>query len=127
MGELSHVSAELARRLLDPALDRAALGALADEFIAAVQSGGDLDGWPRNAYSVSKVAMNAFVRILARELSGSGRRVNAVCPGWVQTRMGGSSASRTVERGASGIVWAATLGSGGPTGGFFRDGKAIDW
>jgi hypothetical protein len=41
--------------------------------------------------------------------------------------MGGSGASRGVEKGAAGIVWAATLDEGGPNGGFFRDAKAIDW
>jgi hypothetical protein len=41
--------------------------------------------------------------------------------------MGGPAASRSVEDGARGIVWAATLGSDGPSGGFFRDGKRIDW
>ena len=43
------------------------------------------------------------------------------CPGWVKTRMGGSSAPRSLEQGASGIVWAATLTNGIPNGGFFRD------
>ncbi len=127
MGELSHVAPALAKRLLDPALGRAALEALVDDFVSAVRSGGDLGGWPKNAYSVSKVALNAFTRILTRELGGSGPRANAVCPGWVRTRMGGSAASRSVDQGASGIVWAATLPASGPRGGFFRDAKAIDW
>src|SRR5438477_458586 len=51
---------------------------------------------------------------------------NAVCPGWVRTRMGGAGASRGVEKGAASIVWAA-LRQGEPTGGFFRDGRRIDW
>jgi len=53
--------------------------------------------------------------------------VNAVDPGWVQTDMGGPAAPRTVEEGAAGIVWAATLPADGPTGGFFRDGRPIPW
>src|SRR5690606_15592727 len=109
----------------DPTLDRARLDALVDEFVARVEKG-DLGGWPRNAYSVSKAALNAFARIAAREL-GPGRHVNAVCPGWVRTRMGGPAASRSLEQGARGIVWAATLGPEGPTGGFFRDGERIEW
>jgi hypothetical protein len=40
--------------------------------------------------------------------------------------MGGRSASRSVAEGAGSIVWAAML-EDGPTGGFFRDGKAIAW
>jgi NAD(P)-dependent dehydrogenase (short-subunit alcohol dehydrogenase family) len=53
--------------------------------------------------------------------------VNAVCPGWVSTEMGGASAPRTVAEGAAGIVWAATLAPDAPTGGFFRDGRRIPW
>ena len=127
MGELSAVEPELRQRLLAPLLDRALLDAYVNDFLRRVQGGArDLGGWPRSAYRVSKVALNALTRILARTLP-PGQRVNAVCPGWVRTRMGGDSASRSVEQGARGIVWAATLGPGGPTGGFFRDGRALDW
>ena len=72
-------------------------------------------------YRVSKTALNALTRILASELRGSGILVNAVNPGWVQTDMGGSGATRPVEEGAEALVWAATLPNNGPTGGFFRD------
>lgn len=127
MGELSAVSPELRQRLLAPLLDRPLLDAYVDDFIVRVRDGArELGGFPRSAYRVSKIALNALTRILARSLP-SGLRVNAVCPGWVRTRMGGSGASRSLERGASGIVWAATLGPDGPTGGFFRDGRAIEW
>ncbi len=78
-------------------------------------------------YRVSKTALNAVTRILASELRGSGILVNSVCPGWVATDMGGSSASRPVEEGADGLVWAATLPNNGPTGGFFRDQRPIAW
>lgn len=79
------------------------------------------------AYQVTKAALNALTRTLAGELRRSHILVNAVCPGWVATDMGGASAPRSVEEGAAGIVWAATLPSDGPTGGFFRDGKALPW
>ena len=78
------------------------------------------------AYRTSKAALNALTRILAAELRGDAILVNAVCPGWVATDMGGAG-GRPVAEGAAGIVWAATLPDDGPTGGFFRDGRAIDW
>jgi NAD(P)-dependent dehydrogenase (short-subunit alcohol dehydrogenase family) len=82
-------------------------------------------GWP--AYRLSKTALNALTRIVADEVGGRNVKVNSVCPGWVRTNMGGAGASRSVEDGAAGIVWAATLPDNGPSGGFFRDGKKIEW
>ena len=78
-------------------------------------------------YRVSKTALNALTRILASELRGSGILVNAVNPGWVQTDMGGSGATRPVEEGAEALVWAATLPNNGPTAGFFRDRHPVPW
>jgi NAD(P)-dependent dehydrogenase (short-subunit alcohol dehydrogenase family) len=79
------------------------------------------------AYSVSKAALNALTRMLADELRASHILVNSVCPGWVATEMGGSDAPRTVEEGATSVMWAAILPDDGPTGGFFRDGEPLPW
>ncbi|WP_248782338.1 SDR family NAD(P)-dependent oxidoreductase [Saccharothrix syringae] len=76
------------------------------------------------AYGTSKAALNALTLMLAAELPGM--LVNAVCPGWVATDMGGPG-GRPVERGAASVVWAVTLPDDGPTGGFFRDGRRIPW
>lgn len=78
------------------------------------------------AYQVTKAALNAFTRTLAGELRDAHILVNAVCPGWVATDMGGTG-GRPVADGAEGIVWAATLPNDGPSGGFFRDSKALPW
>ena len=78
------------------------------------------------AYALSKLGLNGLTRMLAAELRGTGVLVNAVCPGWVATDMGGEG-GRPVEDGARGIVWAALLPDDGPSGGFFRDGRPIEW
>jgi NAD(P)-dependent dehydrogenase (short-subunit alcohol dehydrogenase family) len=78
------------------------------------------------AYSLSKAALNALTRMLAAELRDEGVLVNAVCPGWVATDMGGSG-GRPVATGAASVLWAAMLPDDGPTGGFFRDGRPLEW
>jgi NAD(P)-dependent dehydrogenase (short-subunit alcohol dehydrogenase family) len=128
MGELTAYGADLRARFLAPDLDRAGLDALVNEFVDEVRRGQHArKGWPSNAYRVSKAALNALVRVLAPSLAERGIAINAICPGWVRTAMGGPAAPRSVEQGAAGILWAATLPDGGPTGGFFRDGKPISW
>lgn len=79
------------------------------------------------AYSISKAALNAFTRLLAHTYRADGVLVNAVDPGWVRTDMGGPSAPRSAQEGADTIVWLATLPAEGPTGGFFRDRRPIEW
>lgn len=82
-------------------------------------------GFP--AYRMSKSALNALTRITAAEVTDFNLKVNAVCPGWVRTDMGGPQAERSVEQGAETPVWLAMLPDDGPTGGFFRDRKPIAW
>ena len=78
------------------------------------------------AYTASKTALNALTRMLAAELTADRILVNAVCPGWVATDMGGPG-GRPVAEGAASVIWAATLPDSGPTGGFFRDGSPLPW
>jgi|SRR3954447_5345876 NAD(P)-dependent dehydrogenase (short-subunit alcohol dehydrogenase family) len=99
-----------------------------DPRIVNVSSGAgqlsDMNGG-RAAYRVSKAGLNALTRTLASDERWV--KVNTMCPGWVRTDMGGSSATRSVEEGADTAVWLATLPGDGPTGGFFRDRKPIPW
>lgn len=78
------------------------------------------------AYKLSKLVLNGLTQLLAAEINGD-IKINAVCPGWVSTNMGGPSAPRTPKQAAESILWLATIGPEGPSGGFFRDGKQIPW
>ena len=78
-------------------------------------------------YRLSKLALNGLTKMVAAETASKNVLVNAVSPGWVRTKMGGSGAARSIEEGANGIVWAATLPDGGPSGLLFRDGKELGW
>lgn len=78
------------------------------------------------AYKISKLAMNALTRLAAAELRGD-IKIFAVDPGWISSDMGGPSAPRTPKCAADLILRLAMKGSEGPRGGFFRDGKPIDW
>lgn len=82
-------------------------------------------GWSP-AYCISKSLLNAITRHLAHELSHRKIPVNAFCPGWVKTDMGGKSAPRSVKEGADTAVWLATTEKIG-SGNFYRDRKVIPW
>ena len=80
------------------------------------------------AYAASKSALNALTMTLDAALpDGPDVKANAMCPGWVHTRMGGEAAPRTPEEGADTALWLATLPTDGPSGGFFRDRERIPW
>lgn len=86
----------------------------------------DMNGyWP--GYRISKTALNSVTKIASCELEGTGVLVNSACPGWVKTDMGGEGAELSVSEGADTPVWLATLPEDGPTGGFFRERKRIEW
>jgi NAD(P)-dependent dehydrogenase (short-subunit alcohol dehydrogenase family) len=87
---------------------------------------GDVGGWSP-AYCVSKTFLNAVTKQLAWELKDKKISVNAACPGWVRTDMGGMGATRSVQKGADTPVWLASEASKELTGLFFRDRKVISW
>ncbi len=88
--------------------------------LSSLRSGG------YGAYRLSKTSLNAFTILLASELQSNGVRVFAMCPGWVQTDMGGKGAPRPIAKGAETAVWLATDNQA-TSGKFYRDKKVIDW
>ncbi len=78
-------------------------------------------------YSVSKLGLNGLTLAFAQQLKTQKIVVNAVCPGWVRTDMGGTGAPRSPQKGAETIIWAALIENRQKTGKFFRDKKEIKW
>lgn len=79
------------------------------------------------AYRISKAALNAYTQVIARETQGSGILINAVCPGWTATDLGGAG-GRPVAESAEGVVWAALVSEQeAGTGDFYRDRARIAW
>lgn len=128
LGELSKFGPRVQRCLENPELTRDELVTFIDSFVLDVESGThEQRGWPSSAYGVSKAALNALTRVLARELANDPREicVNAACPGWVATRMGGESAPKTPAEGADTPVWLALEASSELKGLFFRNRTSV--
>ena len=79
-------------------------------------------------YRASKAALNMMNRSLAAELAGQGF-VCAVChPGWVRTRMGGTSAPVSPQESASGLIRVVASLAKGHSGRFFDyTGRELPW
>ena len=78
------------------------------------------------AYRLSKSALNALTIVLSQELSSRDIKVNAICPGWVQTDMGGYEATLTVKESVESIKKFA-LSDNFPNGKFLRHGELLPW
>jgi NAD(P)-dependent dehydrogenase (short-subunit alcohol dehydrogenase family) len=86
----------------------------------------DMGTWSP-AYALSKTTLNGITGMLAAALKDKGISVNSVCPGWCRTEMGGPTAPRSVEEGATGIVWLVADAPQEKTGLVWRDKEIIPW
>jgi NAD(P)-dependent dehydrogenase (short-subunit alcohol dehydrogenase family) len=99
-----------------------------DARIINVSSGmGELDSLTTTAtsYSLSKLALNGATIMLAQSLKPKNVAINAMCPGWVRTDMGGNAAPRSPAQGADTAIWLATEASHSESGKFWRDRVAV--
>ncbi|WGY02139.1 SDR family NAD(P)-dependent oxidoreductase [Nocardioides sp. QY071] len=83
------------------------------------------------AYQSSKAALNGLTIALAKKLAGTTVKVNAVCPGWVQTDLGGpdnrAAAPTPADEAAEVVARAALMGEAGPSGSFFDADGPVPW
>jgi len=125
-GKLSQLSPALQAKFSSPTLTLPQLRALVAQFEADVAAGRHrANGWSHSNYGMSKLALIAATRVLARELPGV--RVNTCCPGYCDTDMSSHRGPRPPAEGARNAVLLATLPDDGPTGTFWRDYKAASW
>lgn len=97
---------------------------LMNEFLMDYKEGShEAKGWPlaNSAYIVSKAAVNAYTRVLAKKYSCFG--INAISPGYIKTDMNGGNGALTSDEGAEPIVKLALLKDGSPSGCFFSRGE----
>lgn len=127
-GPLKQFPRSAHERVLAPDFSRAELCGLVDNFIATAEAGThSRAGWPNTCYGVSKAAINAYTRILARDLSARGILVNSCCPGWCATDMSSHSGPRSAAQGADTPAFLALLADGSPTGEYWTDRRIQNW
>jgi NAD(P)-dependent dehydrogenase (short-subunit alcohol dehydrogenase family) len=83
------------------------------------------------AYQMSKAALNGFTIALSKALTDTAIKVNSVCPGWVQTDLGGpenrAAAPTTADEAAQIVVDMASIPDDGPTGRFVDREGTVAW
>lgn len=97
--------------------------------IVNVSSGmGQLEdmGSGSTSYRLSKTALNGLTAILSKEYLERKISVNSICPGWVQTDMGGENADLTIDESVKKIC-NFIFSKNFPTGKFLRHGVEIAW
>ncbi|KAL6981908.1 (+)-neomenthol dehydrogenase [Sarracenia purpurea var. burkii] len=127
MGKLKNIPSEWAKGVLNDAenLTEEKIDEILTEFLKDFKEGSiETKGWPvfMPAYILSKAALNAYTRIVAKNYSTF--RINCVCPGYVKTDMNNNTGILSVEEGAKSPVRLALFPDDGLSGLFFIRNEA---
>ncbi|GLT79603.1 hypothetical protein SLA2020_510860 [Shorea laevis] len=98
------------------------------EFLKDFKEGAlEIKGWPIHlpAYTVSKVGLITYTRLLAKRLPGC--CVNSVCPGFVKTDINCNTGTLAVEQGSVTAIMLALLPKGSPCGLFYQQGEVASF
>lgn len=71
-------------------------------------------------YSVSKAAVDRYVRDVSPSLEGTGVIMSLLDPGWLRTDLGGEKAPNSVETCRPGVLVPVLLEDAAPSGKFYR-------
>ncbi|KAL5997992.1 hypothetical protein ACLOJK_008926 [Asimina triloba] len=105
LGSFNKVSNPTVRKLLEDEekLSEDLIDDLVRRFLDQVSSGTwAQQGWPKlwTDYSVSKLALNVYSKLLAKRYQGRGLSVNSFCPGFTRTAMTRGQGNHTAEMAA---------------------------
>lgn len=127
-GVIAVTNAMLPLLLRSPAPRIVNVSSSAGSLTIASDPDGPMAGLPTSAaYTPSKTALNALTVQYANELRKTGILVNSADPGFVDTDINNHTGYLTTAQGAAVVVRLATLGTDGPTGGFFSEGGPLPW
>ena len=83
------------------------------------------------AYQASKAALNSITIAVAKKLAGTTVTVTSVCPGWVQTDLGGAdnraAAPLSADEAAQVVAATALVPPSGASGQFVDAAGTVPW
>ncbi|KAK3204246.1 hypothetical protein Dsin_018292 [Dipteronia sinensis] len=104
LGSLNKVRNPNIREILEKDdLTEEQIGDVVTLFLQSVKKGTwKTQGWPKvwTDYAISKLALNAYSRVLAKRFQGSNISVNCFCPGFTQTSMTGGKGTHSADEAA---------------------------
>jgi len=125
-GRLNQIkSKELRKKISSDELTLEELLSMVDKYEKDVLDGVHLEeGWGNSNYGMSKLALIAATRVLARMEDGI--KVNAICPGYCDTDMTSHKGPRSPDDGAKNAALLATM-EHCPTGEFYQNMARSEW